>query len=348
MNHSISQGAFGLEKLVVHAPRVSILVWLALATAPVPPAAAAEATTAAAASDTPVQSEAATAESWLPAQVGNRWSYVYTRERRRVTQDAEQTVESLRGTRIDEVVSAAREVAPDAVEIHSVVRGRAENAATETVEHRRVVLSSRGAAFRIHLREAPNPVTGESQVFRFDPPFEGMRPDARRAEPWKSGVEQSGGLRTEYETEILGMQDAQTPSGLYEKCLVLRTAGRMTGQVEVYGESVAVDDGRVVITEWFAPDVGRVLAKTEVEQKLRMADGAALELYEKSQYALSSVELASGAGPSRPVTEPASPAPSATPAAAPAPAPAETDAPEPPTSHDAEPPAALGGGSIAP
>ena len=63
--------------------------------------------------------------------------------------------------------------------------------------------------------------------------------------------------------------------------------------------------------------MGRVLAKTEVEQKLRMADGTGLELDEKSQYALGAVELASdGTGPEAPTASPAASAePSAPPVA---------------------------------
>ncbi|MGH0036799.1 MAG: hypothetical protein ACQGVK_17375 [Myxococcota bacterium] len=279
-----------------------------------------------------------TPERWLPADVGNRWSYVYTRERRRVDASAEETVESLRGSRVDRVVADAGEIAPGAVEIRSVVRGRSESAATDTVENRRFVVSTHGPGFRIHLREAPHLLTGEPQVSRFDPPFDRMRPDARRAEPWKSGVEQSGGLRTEYESEVLGIQDAQTPAGLYEKCLVLRTRGVMSGSVHIYGQSVAVDEGHVVITEWFAPGVGRVLAKTEIEQKLGLADGSRLELFEKSQFALSAVDLAGSADleepvvPAAPAHGTAAPAPwDGPPAAAPAPpsAPSEVEGSEP-------------------
>jgi hypothetical protein len=292
---------------VTRFPRVAIAALVLLA--PLPAATAA-------AEDAAASAEAAVPRSWLPTDLGNRWSYVYSLERQRVTEGGEAATETFRGTRVDQVTAAADDVAPGAVEIRTTVHGRSESAVNDLAENRRVVVSSRGAGFRIHLREAPHPLTGETQVFRFDPPFEGMRPDVGRAEPWDSGVEQSGGLRTEYRTEVLGVQDAKTPAGLYEKCLVLRTQGVMSGSVEVNGETVDVDQGRVVVTEWFAAGVGRVLAKTEVEQKLRMEDGTGLELTEKSQYALGAVELA---GDARPAAPPAAPAETSPPPVAPSP-----------------------------
>lgn len=254
---------------------------------------------------------------WLPADPGNRWTYVYTRERRRVMDGAQENVESMKGMLVDQVVATAPQVAPGAVEIQSTLRGREESAAADVVETRRVVLSSGGAGFRVFEREAPNPLTGEQQRVRFSPPLEGLEVGAKPSEPWRAGVAQAGDLRIEYQAEILGVQDAQTPAGLYEKCLVVRTTANMTGTVHVDGQAFDLDGGTSVTTEWYAPGVGRVLAKHELDQKLRMASGAIIQIDEKAQFALSSVELAASGSGALPAAPTASPAPTAAPDSAP-------------------------------
>ncbi len=303
-------------------PFRSIAIMLALVSLPV--------TMATAAAANPGEPGHAGSSSWWPTDVGNRWSYVYNRERERVVGDVEETVETLRGTRVDVVASTSPQTAPGAVEIQSVLKGRSEGAVTDTIENSREVLSSSGAGIFVYVREAPHPLTGERRSVVFNPPFQSLRSGARSSEPWSTGVEQSGGLRTEYQSEILGIQDAQTPAGLFEKCLVLRTQGTVSGTVEIYGDQVSLDGGRLVQTEWFAPGVGRVLAKAELEHTLTMADGQTVAIRERSQFALSNVVLAGGQATGA-VAEPVEPAAAMPAAPAPAPAPEADEPPSPPT-----------------
>ncbi len=245
---------------------------------------------------TGARGETGTLERWLPADVGNRWAYVYARERVRETASGPER-EILKGTRVDEVVGRAAGFARGSVEIHSVVRGRTEGAATETLERSRLFVLPSDGGLRVVARETPHPVTGETGLARFDPPLEPIRPGIRSGQRWPLGQEVRDGLRTAYEGEILGLQTARTPAGLYENCLVVRTVGTLSGSAELYGTEIELEEGRVTTTEWYAPGVGLVLSKSEIDQSLRLSDGTALEINEKTQFALSAVELASGATP---------------------------------------------------
>lgn len=223
---------------------------------------------------------------WMPVAVGKRWTYTYVRERVRAVDSEEPVIEILHGTRVDEVVAARPDFAPDALEVQSVVTGRVEGAENETVETVRSFLQSNGSSFRLLALEATDPFANTNRLVRFTPPLELLRADAGTGVKWPVGVQKLGDLTTELEGEILGIQDAQTPAGLYEKCLVVRYNGRVSGTTEAYGVRIEVPEGLLVILEWYAPGVGRVLAKEELNQIMRLSNGSTIKFSQRVQYAL--------------------------------------------------------------
>ena len=225
---------------------------------------------------------------WVPLDVGNQWTYVYVRERERSLGGVEPELESFRGTLVEEVIGNVPDYSPRAVEIRSTVRGHLEGSASETVEERRSFVESNGFSYRVLAIEAENPIAGEIEFKRFTPPLLALKADARVGEKWPIGSRETGGLLTEIEGEVLGVQDAKVPSGVFEKCLVVRYTGRFSGAIEVHGSRVEVPSVEIVTTEWYAPGVGKVLAKEEIGQTMVLADGSTLYYIERTQFALSS------------------------------------------------------------
>jgi len=89
---------------------------------------------------------------------------------------------------------------------------------------------------------------------------------------------------------VLGVQDAQTPLGLFERCLVVRIQGKIAGVIEANGNRMEVPEGSFTATEWYAPGVGPVLIKEELTQTIVLEDGTTLEYSERTQFALRSTE----------------------------------------------------------
>jgi len=224
---------------------------------------------------------------WLPSEPGTRWTYVYARERERVIGEATER-ETLRGTLVDEVVGPAEVAGRSAVELRSVLRGRAVGAAADILERRRLFVAPHPDGLRLLAREQPDAGTGEPRRVRFQPPLEVLRTGTEAGEPWPAGVERSGGLETRIRGELVGVQDARTPAGLFEKCLVVRHTGSVTGELQMLGEAIDVEEGSLTSTSWYAPGVGLVLAKEESEQVLLTSDGQRIEIRESVQYTLSS------------------------------------------------------------
>jgi hypothetical protein len=246
--------------------------------------------------------EGAPAPRWMPLEPGSRWSYVVLREQSRESEGREEVVETLRGTRVDEVVATE-----GGLEIRSQVRTRAEGAPSENVERERRFVEATAGGYRVLAEEAPGALGGAPQRVRFDPPLTPLRADVDAGQSWAIGVDQRGGMRTELRGEILGVQDARTPAGLFERCLVVRTTGSLTGSVDVSGERIQVREGKSERTEWYAPGVGLVLAKEDRERHLELPDGQAVVLRERVEYALEGAEGAPAAESASEATGPDAP-----------------------------------------
>ena len=233
-----------------------------------------------------------------PLEPGRRWTYTYVRERTRGEPGGKPEVESFRGTLVDQIVGVASSFGPDAVELRSTLRGQAETTRGEAeTESKPVVLERRtsletadgGHGYRVLGIEAEDPLSGR-QRSRFEPPLRQLIGEREVGKRWLVGEVDIGGLRTRIEGEVLGTQDAKTPAGVYERCLVVRYSGKLSGRVDAFGSSIEVRDGSVVATEWYAPGVGVVLAKEETRQTLVLADDTIVEFSERTQYALREAE----------------------------------------------------------
>ena len=90
---------------------------------------------------------------------------------------------------------------------------------------------------------------------------------------------------------MVGLQDAHTPAGLFEKCLVVRYTVELSGSLEIPGAGMLdVTDGKLVVTEWHAKGVGLVLAKEELSQTLTGPNGVEIIAGMKAQSALKQLE----------------------------------------------------------
>lgn len=247
---------------------------------------------------------------WVPLDVGNQWSYVFVRERSRSTNRAEPVLERFRGARTAEVRPAEPTWGARTLELRSIVKGRTEGMPTDSVERQREIVTSDGRGLRVLAREAVPAMGGNRELVEFDPPLESIRGGTPEGQTWSVGTEQFGGVRTVTEGQILGIQDARTPAGVFEKCLVVKRTGNARGHLDVYGSEIEVRSGTVTTTEWYAPGVGLVMAKSETQQTLALEDGSIIDFVEQTQVALREVELARTSAPA--ASTPAAPAPPST------------------------------------
>ena len=194
---------------------------------------------------------------------------------------------------------------------------RASKRRSSSIERRKSFVESSSGGLLVLAREAPNPLGGEPELARFAVPLALLPPGlgVAQGEKWRVGVDEASGLRSEVRGEILGLQDAQTPAGLFEKCLVVRYTADIAGAIDLYGDRIEVREGRGVTTAWYAPGVGQVLAKEELDQTLELSNGSTIQVREEIEFALSEIWLPAAPVAALTETEPAAPA------AAPAPAP---------------------------
>jgi hypothetical protein len=226
-------------------------------------------------------------DAWMPLEPGRAWTYDYRRERTQTTAGAAPEIERFRGTLEDRVTGPAAEFGPAALEVISTLRGSTDGDAIQSTEKRRAFVEPHASGYRIHALDTENPILGANQLVRYDPPLEQLRVASGPESSWVIGTIDLGGLSTRLEARVVGVQDADTPSGRYADCLVVRYEGPLRGSIEAYGSTIEVTGGKVAVTEWLARGVGLVLAKEEVEQSLRLPDGSSVVVRERIQYALS-------------------------------------------------------------
>lgn len=246
------------------------------------------------------ESVAELASSQTPAlvqvmtEVGRSWTYVYVRERTRTLTGGEPKVETSRGTRVDQITGLAPEFGEGVVRLQSSSRGRAASSPSE--EHAgfyRVADSS----YQLVAEQIYDPTSGVAALVRYDVPLSVLETGAQPGQRWSVGVRSQADLHTDLEGEVLGVQDVQTPHGLFERCLVIRLTGQISGVVEAYGSRMEVPSGDFTVTRWYAPGIGLVLAKEEFSQILVLEDGTQMDYSERTQFALRSTESPGAAAP---------------------------------------------------
>jgi len=239
------------------------------------------------------------AHEWAPFEVGRSWTYVFARDRSRTISGQEPEIERLRGVRIDEITADAPQFGQGVVRMQSSMLGRldADPDGAEVRENSVNFYRSTGNRYQLVAEEGETAGSGSNQITHYASPLRLLESQAEVGQKWKVGTRNQGGLTTELTGEILGVQDVQTPAGLFERCLVVRIEGRIAGVLEAYGSRMEVPEGTFSMTEWFAPGVGLVLTKEELSQVIVLEDGSRLDYSERTQFALRSSEESAPASP---------------------------------------------------
>ncbi|MCP5042956.1 MAG: hypothetical protein GY944_18180, partial [bacterium] len=157
---------------------------------------------------------------WTPTQTGQRWTYAYVRERSRALEGTQPEVEKLRGTRVDEVASKAVEYGEDVVRVHSVLRAKSAQSPNEITEEHTGFYRTADTSFELVAEKNPDPTSAVEVLVRYDVPLTLLESSAQPGQRWKVGVRSQGDVHTDLEGEVLGVQDVETPAGLFEQCLV--------------------------------------------------------------------------------------------------------------------------------
>lgn len=122
--------------------------------------------------------------------------------------------------------------------------------------------SGRGS-YRIQALRAN--LLGWTEMVRLDPPVDFLPAKIERGVSWDAGAYAVEGIGYRERGEILGIQSAKTPAGLFEKCLVVRHTGSMDGEFKTAaGGVLKVTESRIERTQWLVRGIGPVLVKQTV------------------------------------------------------------------------------------
>ena len=239
------------------------------------------------------------AGNWPAFDVGRSWTYVFVQERSRSLGGASPEIEKLRGTRVDKITAEAPEFGQNVIQMQSRMHGRNDGdpGGAETREEFSRFYRSFGQVHQLIAEDTGRTGPGSRGLTQYETPLRMLESGIEVGQEWQVGVRHRGDLHTRLVGELLGVQDVQTPAGLFERCLVVRIRGEISGVIEAYGSRMEVPDGTSTETVWYAPGVGRVLTKLELVQTLILEDGQTLEYSERTQFALRSTE-----GPTAPAS----------------------------------------------
>lgn len=213
-------------------------------------------------------------EAWMPVDVGLYKRFVHRQDRDFTSGDMSLGVERMVGSREERVVAASPDEGGATVEIQVETKLRS-NESGESVETKRVFASPTETAYRVHGWDAQT--DGQSYRLRYPRPAVVLKEGARVGERWHVSSETVAGLSGDTWGEVVGLQDARTPAGLFEKCLVVRYTGNVSGEIEIPGAgTMQVTAGEVVVTEWHAKGIGLVLSREELRETLHGQGGLEL------------------------------------------------------------------------
>ena len=235
-----------------------------------------------------VGSQPAASESvWMPVEIGSKKVFVHRQDRTLETHGESLGDERWLGTREEWVLQAPGEIPDASAELRVTTRLRGEGG--EEVETQRLFVSPTASAYRIHAAELE--ANGQRYTIEYPRPALALAEHARAGEKWHVSTEDVAGLRGDTWGEVVGIQDAHTPAGLFEDCLVVRYTVELSGTLEVPGAgTMAVSNAKLVVTEWHAKGVGLVLAKEELSETLTSPTGFEIVAGMKSQSALKQFE----------------------------------------------------------
>ncbi|MEZ4215683.1 MAG: hypothetical protein R3E88_04330 [Myxococcota bacterium] len=238
-------------------------------------------------------------EAWMPVDVGLYKRFVHRQDRDYTTGGMSLGVDRMVGTREERVVAAGADAGDAAAEIRisTELRGDESQVSRET---KRVFVSPTSSAYVVHGWDAV--ADGEQYRLRYPRPAVVLDEKAAVGKRWHVSSESVGGLAGETWGEVVGLQDARTPAGRFEKCLVVRYTGTVTGEIEIPGAGrMQVTDGEVVVTEWHARGIGLVLSQERLRETLVGEGGVELVASMESETSLAEWrrEGAGARGPAR-------------------------------------------------
>jgi hypothetical protein len=212
---------------------------------------------------------AASAESWMPVQPGITSVHVYRSQK--VLRIDGRTVkdESISGTREYAIRDGAERFGQPAMEIRQTLRTRKDPAAGVVTKTNSEYVEQTANAYRILGSELE--WNGGRHIVRYPTPLAMLPERVQVGAQWHVGRGRLEDLELDIHGRILGQQDAQTPAGLFRRCLVVeytrtiagRADDRVRGPLEVLG-------GTSRTTVWYAWGVGEVMVKDETEMEVRI------------------------------------------------------------------------------
>jgi len=230
---------------------------------------------------------AADSGQWMPLEIGAHKTFVHRQDRTLRSHGESLGDERWVGTREEEVLRASDGIEGVTAELRVTTRVASE--AGEQVELQRMFVSPTASAYRIHSSELE--ANGQRYAVVYPRPAVVLREGARVGERWHVSSEEVAGLEGDTWGEVVGLQDARTPAGLFEQCLVVRYTVELSGTLQVDGAgSFDVTDGTMVVTEWHAKGFGMVLAKEQLSEKLVGTDGTEIVATMEAESALTHVE----------------------------------------------------------
>jgi len=233
--------------------------------------------------------EGAVAEKtvWMPIEIGAKKTFVHAQDRDLTTAGQSLGKERWLGTREEWVLQAPAKVANATAEVRVTTRISSDQG--EEVDTQRLFVSPTASAYQIHSAQLES--NGQRYAIEYPRPALALEEGARPGEKWHVSSDDVAGLKGETWGEVVGIQDARTPAGLFEQCLVVRYTSELSGTLDVPGVGkMDVVQGSMVVTEWHAKGVGMVLSKEELSESLVGPNGVEVVVVMKSQSALKQLE----------------------------------------------------------
>ncbi len=228
------------------------------------------------------------AAGWAPVQAGRE--ALYTLVARRSVAQGTTPAESLarRGTYHVTVVGDPG----GPLEVLTTLRLRREATELEEIEREALIVVPGAGSYQIQALRAN--LLGVTETVRLAKPVDFLPSRIARGTRWEAGEFSVKGLHYREEGEIVGLQTAKTPAGIFENCLVVRHTGSLTGSVSAGGALLDVAEGRIERIQWLARGVGPVLLKQQVHTVIETPGGDRVTTRVERQAALQGVRWPGG------------------------------------------------------
>lgn len=208
-------------------------------------------------------------QAWIPVRPGTTTAHVYRSEKALSVDGRTVKSERLTGRREYSVLDGSKRFGQPALEIRQTLRTRDEAAGTSETKINSEYVERTADAYRILGSELE--WDGARKIVRYPKPLVMLPERVEVGAEWQVGRGRLEDLELDITGRILRLQDAQTPAGRFERCLVVeytrtiagRADDRARGPLEVVG-------GTSRTTVWYARGVGEVLVKDQTKMTVRI------------------------------------------------------------------------------